>query len=369
MPDTAVVDDPAGGAVPPEEPAADLARRVRAALAAMLDRQRVRLADIDRDLGPVCDAIGDFVLSGGKRLRPAFAYWGWRAAGGADCPQIVAAASSLEWLHACALAHDDVMDASDTRRGMPSLHRRFATAHGAAGWRGDSAEFGRAAAILIGDLCLIWADEALDSAGLTGEQLLRAQPVYDEMRTELMAGQYLDLLAQRSGEPSMARALQVARYKSARYTVERPLQFGAVLAGAGAALVATLRAYGEPLGEAFQLRDDLLGVYGDPAVTGKPAGDDLREGKRTVLVARALAAATAGQAAVIHRHLGDPSLDAAAVAVLRAVIAETGAPAAVERLIAERTDRALAALAGADLPADAAISLRELATAATVRTG
>lgn len=167
----------------------------------------------------------------------------------------------------------------------------------------------------------------------------------------------------------MARALQVARYKSARYTVERPLQFGAVLAGAGTALVSALRGYGEPLGEAFQLRDDLLGVYGDPAVTGKPAGDDLREGKRTVLVARALAAATAGQAAVIHRHLGDPSLDADAVAVLRAVIAETGAPAAVEQLIAERTDRALAALAGADLPADAAVSLRELATAATVRTG
>jgi geranylgeranyl diphosphate synthase type I len=249
------------------------------------------------------------------------------------------------------------------------MHRRFGTLHVDRDWQGDAAAFGVAAAVLLGDLCLIWADEMLNTSGLPADALRRAQPVYDEMRVELMAGQYLDVLEQALGGGDVARSLRVARFKSAKYTIERPLHLGGELAGAPPQLRRAYSAYGLPLGEAFQLRDDLLGVFGDPSETGKPAGDDLREGKRTVLVAKALRRATPAQQAVVRRFLGDPHLDARGVADLRAVIEETGARAEVEALIDDLTGRALAALDDTDVSADAAAVLRDLASAATTRTG
>jgi len=340
---------------------------VTLALQAFLAHQRARLDGVGDELAPVAQALSDFVLDGGKRLRPAFAYWGWRGAGGEDRDEVVAAVSCLELLHACALIHDDVMDGSDTRRGQPAVHRRFAALHRGADWRGDAESFGVSAAILLGDLCLIWADEMLHTCGLAPAQLLRAQPVYDEMRVELMAGQYLDLLEQALGGGSTERALRVARFKSAKYTIERPLHLGAALAGAEPGLREAYSAYGLPLGEAFQLRDDVLGVFGDPSSTGKPAGDDLREGKRTVLIAAALERASEQQAAVVRRHLGDPHLSPAGVDVLREVIDSTGALAEVERLIEQRTGQALAALDSAALDDGAHRALAALAVAATAR--
>jgi geranylgeranyl diphosphate synthase type I len=270
-------------------------------------------------------------------------------------------------LQACAMVHDDVMDDSDMRRGQPAAHRRFATMHRGAEWLGDSGRFGDGAAILLGDLCLSWADEMLYRSGFDAAALARAKPVYDVMRTELMAGQYLDLLEQARAGASAARVLQVVRYKSAKYTIERPLHLGAALAGADAQFAAALSAYGLPLGEAFQLRDDVLGVFGDPAETGKPAGDDLREGKRTLLVASALDRATPAQAAHLREGLGDPHLSASAVQELRAIIVDTGALAEVEAVIAARTEQALAAVDAAGLAPDAGAALRELAIAATAR--
>jgi len=349
--------------------AEDLRARVSKALEAFSARQRARLDAISEDLTPVADALEAFLLDGGKRLRPAFAYWGWRGAGGGDSDAIVTAAAALEWLQACALIHDDVMDGSDTRRGRPSVHRQFATLHRGAGWRGEPASFGTAAAILLGDLGLIWADEMLATSGLPAEALSRAQPVYDEMRTELMSGQYLDLVEQALGGRSVAHAMRVARYKSAKYTIERPLHIGGALADADPMLLSTYSAYGLPLGEAFQLRDDVLGVYGDPSVTGKPAGDDLREGKHTVLVAMAVERATPEQAAMLRQHLGDPTLSADGVVALREVISQTGALAEVERLVDDLTAQAVAALDVPWLDVDAAHVLRDLAVAATARQG
>jgi geranylgeranyl diphosphate synthase type I len=346
---------------------ADLRERVDKALTAFLAEQGNRLDAVSSSLSPVQDAIGDFLLTGGKRLRPAFCYWGYRGAGGADSDPAVSAAACLELLQACALIHDDVMDGSDTRRGRPSMHRRFGALHRSERWHGDPQSFGLSAAVLLGDLCLIWADELLNTSGLPAEALLRAQPVYDEMRVELMAGQYLDLLEQAAGGGTVESALRVARYKAAKYTIERPLHLGAVLAGAGPEVLEGYSAYGLPLGEAFQLRDDVLGVFGDPSETGKPAGDDLREGKRTALVAMALTAASEGQATVVRRHLGDARLDEAGVAELRTVIVETGALARVEALIVELTDDALAALVAAPVEDEARGVLAELAQAATSR--
>jgi len=346
----------------------DLRERVQKALAAFLSGQAARLDVVSEDLGPVQDALAAFLLDGGKRLRPAFAYWGYRGAGGGDCDEAVSAAGCLELLQACALVHDDVMDGSDTRRGQPAMHRRFASLHRGSGWRGDSEEFGLSAAVLLGDLCLIWADEMLNTSGMTPDALRRAQPVYDEMRVELMAGQYLDLLEQALGGGTVESALRVARYKSAKYTVEKPLHMGAVLAGAGQDVLDGYSGYGLPLGEAFQLRDDVLGVFGDPGQTGKPAGDDLREGKRTALVAMALESASPAQHAVVRRHLGDPHLSEDGVAQLREVLRSTGALERVERLIDELMDDALTALRSAPVRDEAREVLEQLAVAATART-
>lgn len=346
----------------------DLRVRVGDALADFLAGQTPVLDEISDQLTPAMDALQG-MLAGGKRLRPAFCYWGWRGAGINDAPAIVDAATSLELLQACALIHDDVMDGSDTRRGLPSLHRRFAAQHRESEWLGSPEAFGVGAAILLGDLCLSWADELLMRADLPAADLMRAKPVYDLMRTELMAGQYLDLLEQVMGGGSTDRARRVIRYKSAKYTIERPLHLGAMLAGAGPELIDAYSAYGLPLGEAFQLRDDVLGVFGDPGQTGKPAGDDLREGKRTVLVAAALDRATPAQSTEVRRHLGDPHLDAEGVATLRAIIEETGALAHVEDVIAARTTEALAALDATELAEPARSVLADLAVAATSRTG
>ena len=344
----------------------DLRPRVQKAVDDFISTQREILDGVSDDLDPLVEAVTD-LLSGGKRLRPAFCWWGYRGAGGADTEEALRAAAALEFLQACALIHDDVMDGSDTRRGMPSAHHRFAMLHRGSEWLGSPEAFGVGAAILLGDLCLSWADELLLTSGVPAEHLKAAKRVYDEMRTELMAGQYLDLLEQARGGGSVERAMRVVRFKSAKYTIERPLHMGAALAGADAAVMAAYSGYGLPLGEAFQLRDDVLGVFGDPGETGKPAGDDLREGKRTVLIATAMDRATPAQAGQIRRHLGDPGLDATGVALLREVIADTGALDHAEQLITSLTDQALAALTSVDLQAPAPEVLAGLAYAATRR--
>jgi len=348
---------------------AGVRERVEKALARFLDEQRALLAGIDPALNDVVDTIESFVLGGGKRLRPAFAYWGFRGAGGEDSEAITAAVAALEFVQASALIHDDVMDASDTRRGEPAVHRRFERMHTMQGWDGDPKAFGAGAAILLGDLCLTWSDELLRQSGLAVPALMRARPVFDLMRTEVIAGQYLDVHAQATADNSLQRASTVARYKSAKYTVERPLLLGAAMADAGPEVKAAYSGYGLPLGEAFQLRDDILGVFGDPSQTGKPAGDDLREGKRTYLVAAAFAAADPATSAQLRAGLGDPGLDETGVARLREIILSTGALARTEERIANLTEASLAAVSRVRLAGGTAQMLTELARAATLRSG
>ncbi|MEV8093562.1 polyprenyl synthetase family protein [Kitasatospora sp. NPDC085879] len=347
--------------------------RVNAALAAFMDGRSTLLAGISPQLGPVSDALRDFLLDGGKRLRPAFCYWGWRGAGGsADDPGIANAAAALELLQASALVHDDLMDRSDTRRGLPSVHRRFEALHRDSGWRGDREQYGASAAVLLGDLLLIWCDELFQASGLPDAAVRAAKPVFDLMRTEVMVGQYLDVLEPVAGDSADAgaidRAQTVLHYKSAKYTIERPLQVGALLAGAGPELVEAYGAFGLPLGEAFQLRDDLLGVFGDPAVTGKPAGDDLREGKRTLLVAHAMRGLAPADARHLDERLGAADLTAEEIPVLRDLVQRSGAADRVEQRIEELLKQSLAALDAAPLTdGPARPTLLALAEAATTR--
>lgn len=319
---------------------------IQAELDDFLDLQAARLGDLGPDAGRLLDEARA-VVSGGKRFRAAFCQWGFAAIAGVptgDAQRAVRrAAASLELLHASALVHDDLMDASDTRRGRPATHRGFEAVHAREGWTGDPEQYGAAAAILLGDLLLTWADELLRRCGLGTDRTAPAADVFDLCRSEVIAGQFLDVSVQARGHADVAEAMTVLRYKSAKYSIERPIHVGACLAGAGETALARLSDFGLPLGEAFQLRDDLLGVFGDPATTGKPAGDDLVEGKRTVLIAHALAGADPAAASRLDEALAHP-LDADQVAELRAIIDASGARDAVEATITALHDQAITAL-------------------------
>ena len=349
----------------------DVPAGIQQVLTRFLDRQEARMTAIGPELAEQVQAARE-ATSGGKRLRPSFCYWGFRAAGGDPAQPILEAAASLEMLHVSALVHDDVMDSSDVRRGAPAAHRRFEAQQreraAQSGYGADPVGFGVGAAILLGDLCLIWADELLHTSGFDAAALARAEQYFDAVRVEVTAGQYLDLLAQASGESDMDLALRVLRYKSATYTIERPLHLGAALAGADGSVLDALTAVGLPLGEAFQLRDDLLGVFGDPAVTGKPAGDDLREGKRTVLIAYAVDHASETQLAEFDRLFGRPDLDDDEIQLLREILQDSRAVQACEDLITDRTEDALYALDQAAIADEVARkALMDLVVAATSR--
>jgi geranylgeranyl diphosphate synthase type I len=305
------------------------------------------------------------LTEGGKRLRAAFAYVGYLGAGGQPGDNIAQAAAALELVQACALIHDDIMDASDMRRGAPSAHRRFEAVHRDAGWSADAESFGIGAAILAGDLCLSWADELLMSSEFPASHLRAGKQVYDIMRAELMAGQYLDLVEQARADGDITRARTVMRYKTAKYTIERPLHLGGALAGASEQLMTAYSDYGLALGEAFQLRDDVLGVFGTPEVTGKPSGDDLRTGKQTLLVAYTVKDADSSSAHRFLELLGNPELDEEDLQWMQELIIDSGALDEVESAIAMQMEHALAALERVPEPASGA--LHELAVAATQR--
>ncbi|HET8595328.1 MAG TPA: polyprenyl synthetase family protein [Intrasporangium sp.] len=310
------------------------------------------LVEIGPELAPLIDAVAA-LLTGGKGLRASFLYWGHRAAGTPDSPELVRLAASMEFFQGAALLHDDVMDRSDTRRGMPSAHRAIASLHEQRGWAGDAARFGEGAAILAGNLCLTWCDQLYATCGLPAGDLARGRPLFDRMRTQLMGGQFLDLLESARGwdglglDERLRSARTVIRYKSAKYTIEQPLLIGALVGGVAEAALPLLSTYGLALGEAFQLRDDLLGVFGDPGATGKPAGDDLREGKRTALIAYAVDAAEPGDRRTLETQLGREDLDATGVDELRDIIKRSRSVERVEALIDDCAQRARTSLAAA----------------------
>lgn len=353
-----------------------------------VSERTAELAAIAPELEQFTDVTLSF-LSGGKRFRALFCYWGWQsvtaivddfdpiaAPDTTDLlPGIVFAASALEVFHAAALVHDDIMDNSDTRRGAPAAHKRFESIHRDGRWRGDASSFGRSAGLLLGDLLLGWSDELFDrgtsllvdrAAGGAGRR------EFATMRTEVTAGQYLDILEENAwasypDAQALPRAHRVIVYKSAKYSIEAPLTIGAALGGASPEQIAALRAFGLPLGVAYQLRDDMLGVFGDPVVTGKPAGDDLREGKRTVLIALARAKLPIHLRNVVDELLGDPELDSRQVQMIRTALTDCGAVDHVERIIEHNVSLARDAIRDAPLAGSARAQLLALADTVTQR--
>ena len=339
------------------------------------------LQSIAPELSPYIDYSRD-LLRGGKRFRALFCYWGWQAVSGrgdfdptaqmqvpSDLAAVVLAASALEVFHAAALVHDDIMDNSDTRRGLPAAHKRFAEIHRGAGWTGSAPSFGRSAALLLGDLLLVWSDELFDF-GLrqlgSVEAGDAARTEFNRMRTEVTLGQYLDILDEQSWQnypeaELLSRAHRVIVYKSAKYSVEAPLAIGAALGGGTGPQVSALREFGLPLGIAYQLRDDLLGVFGDPGVTGKPSGDDLREGKRTVLIALTRTKLPSNATRLLDELLGERDLTDQQIHMLQASIRDSGAIEHVERIIAHNVKLATEAVVDAPISAAARAQLLRLA--------
>ena len=348
--------DSASASVPPA--LAAIAERVEARLREFLEPEQARWAKFDAELAEPIAHIGRLVLAGGKRLRPAFCHWGFVGAGGdAADPMIANAGAAFELMHAFALFHDDVMDDAASRRGNATTHAVFADRHREQGWAGEARRFGEGVAILVGDLAFVYSDMMM--AGASAD----AWAIWNELRIELNIGQVLDIAGGVRNERSRHKAEQICRYKSGKYTIERPLHLGAVMAAPERAgvLLPALSAYGLPLGDAFQMRDDVMGAFGDTAVTGKPVGGDLREGKPTPLMARAVEAASAAQAGVLAM-VGRNDLSDADVARVQQVIVDSGALADLEATIERLTIEAIVAIKLAPITAQARDELIALAT-------
>ncbi|MFF2412454.1 polyprenyl synthetase family protein [Streptomyces sp. NPDC058092] len=347
---------------------------VDAALRQFLAARRAEAETISAAYASAVAELESYVLRGGKRVRPTFAWLGWLGAGGdADGPEaeaVLRTCAALEMFHVYGLIHDDVIDASLTRRGAPAAHVLFAEQHRERCWSGNAEQFGMGAAILIGDLAQCWADDMIRTSGLPARAQQRVAPVWATLRTEVLCGQLLDLSAEAAGTEDIDTPLLINQYKTASYTVERPLHIGAAIAGADARLTAAYRAFGVDIGIAFQLRDDLLGVFGAPEETGKPSGDDLIQGKRTVLVGAALQYADRQDpdaAKFLRARIGRPVCEEE-LGTMRTVITEVGAVDHVERDITARTDRAIAALRASGATDYAKDQLTAMAISATQRT-
>lgn len=362
---------PLGAGGPRLTPHAEVRAHVDAGLSEFLDHTATTL----RGISPVADRLLaplTTFTAGGKRVRAVLLWWGYELAGGRDIRAVAAAAGSVELLHAAALVHDDIIDESETRRGHPSVHARFRDQHTRTGMAGDAELYGTSAGIIAGDLCLALSQELFDSAGFANTPTTRS--AHAALRRDVMLGQFLDVELQAAHIPRAelrARADEVLTHKTAQYTVVQPLVLGAALADADPHLLTALADFGLPLGRAFQMRDDVLGVYGDPAITGKPAGDDLVQGKRTILVAEVLDRARPDDAAWFESRLGHPDISEQDIDAMAGIMTSCGAASAFEDLIQVETERALDALDAltgwGTSPADVA-TLREFANALTHRT-
>ena len=346
---------PRSSASPPPSLAA-VAARVDERIDRLFDAELSRWRALDADLVEPLQSLRRLVAAGGKRLRPAFCFWGFVGAGGApEDHRVIDAGAAFELLHAFALVHDDIMDGSDTRRGKVTAHIEFGERHVDGTWRGEARRFGEGVAILIGDLSHVYADMLLDGAHVD------VAPIWHELRLELNVGQYLDLLGTARADRDPAVARRIARYKSGKYTIERPLHVGAALAGRLDDLATPLSAYGDPLGEAFQLRDDVLGAFGDERLTGKPVGQDLREGKPTPLLAATAARATGEPDLKVLDLVGTDDLSGDEVTAIQQVILDTGALDEIELRIDSLTTQSIAAIHQAPIAPPAREALVDLA--------
>ncbi|WP_030908639.1 polyprenyl synthetase family protein [Streptomyces sp. NRRL F-5126] len=360
-----------------------LRQRIDTYLHQLADDEEAELVRLSPELAPLCVQLRS-ALTRGKRMRAAFLYWGWRAAGQPDCDGVIRAAAAMELVHAAACTHDDIIDDSRLRHGLPTAHVAFAEA-GARRWGSEDSHFepvrhgplphtsvrqekSAALAMMLGDLLIGYAAQVFATCGLPGAYVARTVPLWSTLLRETVAGEFLEVLRTGSDTSEVGESLEVARYKTAKYTVERPLHMGTTLGGAPPRMMEAFTAYGVPLGEAFQLRDDLIGTFGVPAETGKSNLDDLRDRKPTALLATTLSLLAPDARRLLEKTLDNPALDEDDAALVRQLMDECGARRRIEEMIAERVSAARSALDLVSLPLQARSALLELATSAAERT-
>jgi len=337
--------------------------RIDEALDAFVQEEIANLIAIDEDLTPIATQLR-LAVAGGKRLRAAFCYWGWRAAGQLDSDAMIRAAAAVELIHSAAIVHDDIIDDSSTRRGAPTAHVALRTSLPWASTR--PLPHAVNLAILIGDLLISWAGQLFTSCGLPAAYLARTRQLWATIARELVAGECLEIL-HTGRPPRIDRSLDIVRLKTAKYTVERPLQIGGTLAGASKDLLSAFTAYAVPLGEAFQLRDDVLGVFGNPMETGKSNQDDLNGYKPTALLAITLSTARLADQEELERLLARGDLDAGHLEIVREIMQRSGARERVESMIEERAAVAVRAIEKARLPSSTTAAFRSLVSAVVAR--
>ncbi|MFJ2830193.1 polyprenyl synthetase family protein [Streptomyces sp. NPDC087263] len=348
----------------PTSQAQDIPSRVNVELARFMDGKLGDLSMVQAS-EPV-HLIKDSVLAGGKRLQAMWCYWGWRAAGREGCREIIAVGAALELFKWAALVADDIFDRSGTRRGLPTLHPALAGTHREQGWRGDPDHYGLVQTMCLANTAWAWADELMFASGVDPRELATRRLPCDLLRSEVWLGQYFDMKESALRTPSMDRAMNVALLKTARANIMYPLVFGATLAGASAELISAFTDFGHEVGNAFQLHNDLLGVFGDEAVTGKSSLDDFRNGSMTILITWAMEHATPDQLTVFERYHGDLEIDENGTAELRTVIQKTGARDAIEAMADEYRKRAIAILQDMEITAEVRMALTELASVGPV---
>jgi geranylgeranyl diphosphate synthase type I len=317
-----------------------------------------KLADAD-PLGPdviaLVDALRDLTMRGGKRFRPALLFAAYRAVDDA-APDAVAldAGTALELLQTYLLVHDDWMDRDDVRRGGPAVHALLAHHFG-------SRTMGDAAALLAGDYASAMALEALASLDAAGERVARATRLFAQIQQDAIRGQQIDLV----GRPQNIEVMH--DLKTGSYTVRGPMLLGAILAGAEPATLERLTRFANPLGVAFQLRDDLLGAFGHPKETGKPFGSDIRSGKKTALADEALSRVGVSDRHVLTDTLGRRDANDDEIKTVVSLYERCGARAAVERRLSQLVKKATSALGEGDLSKRGAAWLLGAAATLTVR--
>lgn len=336
--------------------------RIDAVLDDFLSGEAEHLLAIDDALKPVAEQL-QVAARHGKRLRAAFCYWGWRAAGQPESDALMRAAASMELVHAAATVHDDIIDDSPLRHNLPTVHISL---QAPLAGHPQARAAARSLAMLVGDHLMALAGQLFATSGLPAAYLARARPMWAQLARELIAGECLEILTT-GAHPDPDVSLKVVRYKTAKYTVEQPLLIGALLAGASPKLRATLSAYGLPLGEAFQLRDDLLGLFGEPEDTGKAGLDDIRGHRPTALLAMTWQAALPAQRERLAGVLGRRDLGEKHLRDVRELMVALKAPEQVENMIASRVREAVGRLGGLDMSQQARRALTALAHSATDR--
>lgn len=324
-------------------------RQIDFSIELFLKERRKEFAEISKEATELVNEIERFMLAGGKRARPAFLYSGYIASGGKAHDAVVFASMCVEFLHTFALIHDDIIDRSDTRRGRETSHKAFEGLYKAKKLRGDGSQFSLSAAVLTGDLAAAFAENVLTNSPFPQERIKRARWFFDQMKAQVIAGEYLDVLGGYKKRLSEEEVLNVLEYKTAKYTVERPLQIGAMLAGAEVEILEAFTAYGIPLGQAFQLQDDILGTFGDPTELGKPVNSDIREGKKTVLIAKAYEWAESYQKKILDEVLGNQESSKSEIDKVREIIYKVGAYDYAVRLSHKLIEQAKDALNSAKL--------------------